>query len=224
VSSTAVALYLRVSTEEQDLAGQRRELEAEAARRGWEVVAIYEEKVSGTGKVVRAEYEQLLKDAQAPNRPWTHLLVWSLDRWSREERFSRAVATIEDLEAVGVRFHSLREPTLDSSEDGTPSMGRDLLRAILPVIAKFESRRRSERVRVAMTEIKLGHRKTRSGRPPGRPRLVTPELVSKALELRLKGEQWSSVAQHVGLKAETCRRAVLDYRKAAGAAQNPAPA
>ena len=41
------ALYLRVSSEEQDLTGQERDLRAEAARRGWAVVAVYAEKVTG---------------------------------------------------------------------------------------------------------------------------------------------------------------------------------
>jgi DNA invertase Pin-like site-specific DNA recombinase len=220
---SAVALYLRVSTEDQDLAGQRRELEAEAARQGWTVVAVYEEKVSGTGKVVRTEYERLLKDAARPDRPWTHLLVWSLDRWSREERFSRAVATIEDLEAVGVRFHSLREPNLDSSEDGTPNMGRDLLRAILPVIASFESRRRSERTRVAMREIKAGRRKTKSGKPPGRPRRVTPEKEAKIVKLRKQGLKWREVAPRVGLPAGTCAAVWSMSRKRATWTSKPSP-
>lgn len=207
-----VALYLRVSTEDQDLAGQERDLRNEADRRGWTVVAVYSEKVSGTGKVERKEYERLLADARRPKRTWEHLLVWSLDRWSREERFTRAVATIEELEAAGIRFHSLREPMLDSPDDGSPNMGRDLLRAILPVIAAFETRRRSERVRVAMREIKEGRRRTRSGRPPGRPRRVTEVLAEKAETLRQQGLAWSAVAQHVGLPAETCRRAVYERR------------
>jgi len=202
-----VVLYVRVSTEDQDLAGQERELRAECERRGWEVVEVYAEKASATGKVERREYERVLLDALRPSRAWDRLLVWSLDRWSREERFSRAVQTIEDLEAVKVRFHSLREPMLDSSEDGTPNMGRDLLRAILPVIAAFESRRKSERVRVAMREIKEGRRPTRSGRPPGRPRRVTEEVTNRVLELRHAGLPWAAIAQHVGIPAETCRRA-----------------
>src|SRR5208283_363330 len=202
-----VALYLRVSTEGQDFAGQERDLRAEAARRQWSVVAVYAEKVSATGKVARTEYEHLLTDARKAERSWDHLLVWSLDRWSREERFSRAVATIEELESVGVRFHSLREPMLDSSEDGTPNMGRDLLRAILPVIASFESRRRSERVRVAVREIQEGRRKTKSGRPPGRPRRLDDSKVQRIANLRGSGLPWKSVAQRVGLPAGTCASA-----------------
>ena len=207
-SPSRTALYLRVSTEDQDLVGQERDLRTECIRRGWEVVAVYAEKVTGTGKIERKEYERLLADARKLDRPWSHVLVWSLDRWSREERFSRAVATIEDLEALGVRFHSLREPMLDSSDDGSPNMGRDLLRAILPVIAAFESRRRSERVRLAMREISAGRRATRTGRPPGRPRRVTVEKIQTARNLRGKGLKWREIALHVGLPAETIRKAV----------------
>ncbi len=217
---TTVALYARVSTADQDLGGQLRELEQEVARRGWTVSARFVEKVSATGKVERKEYERLLKEARLSSRPWHHLLVWSLDRWSREERFSRAVRTIEELEEAGVLFHSLREPMLDSSEDGSPNMGRELLRAILPVIAAFESRRRSERVRVAMKEIKEGRRRTRSGRPPGRPRRVTEAHAIKAEALRREGLAWALVAQRVGLPKETCRRAVYERRKSRGAVGN----
>lgn len=88
-------------------------------------------------------------------------------------------------------------------------MGRDLLRAFLPVIASFESRRRSERVRVAMKEIKSGRRPTRSGRPPGRPRIVTNDLVNRAAALRAQGKSWARIAQSLGPKAETCRRATF---------------
>ena len=217
VSGTpGAALYLRVSTEDQSLEGQERELREGAARRGWAVVAAYKEKVSGTGKVERREYERLLADAHLADRPWTHLLVWSLDRWSREERFSRAMASIEDLEAAGVKFHSLREPTLDSSEDGTPNMGRDLLRAILPVIASFESRRRSERVRLAMAELRAGRRNTRSGNPVGRPRRVTPELATRVIELRKSGLKWREIAVQVRLPAGTCAAVASRSRTSAG--------
>jgi hypothetical protein len=65
-----------------------------------------------------------------------------------------------------------------------------------------------------MNQIKFGLRGTRSGKPPGRPRLVTPELAQRAAALRAEGKPWASVAQFVGLKAETCRRAGSDLRRA----------
>ncbi len=208
-----VALYVRVSTGEQDLEGQERDLRAYATSRGWEVVEVYREKLSATGKVDRPAYERLLRDASNPERPWGNVLVWSLDRWSRSTRFSEAVRSIEEIEAQGVKFHSFKEPMIDSSEDGSPNMGRDLLRAILPVIATFESRRRAERVSVAMRELKEGRRQTRSGRPWHRPIRVTPEKLEALLKLRAQGKPWATVAQAVGLPANTCKSAAWKARK-----------
>ena len=67
--AASAALYLRVSTEDQDLAGQERDLRTECALRGWEVVAVYAEKVTGTGRVERKEHERLLADAARPGDP-----------------------------------------------------------------------------------------------------------------------------------------------------------
>ncbi len=203
-----VALYLRVSTEDQDLDGQERELCAYAVR-GWIVVATYREKVSASGRVERAQFEQLRKDACfAATRGFDHVLVWSLDRWSRDPSFVRAVGSIEELEVLGVQFHSFKESQLDSTPDGVPNLGRDLLRAILPTIASFEARRRSERTRLAMQEISSGRRATRSGRPPGRPRKVQPRHVALIQELRSRAPplRWSQIARSVQLPASTCRK------------------
>lgn len=220
--SGAVAIYARVSTEDQDLAGQERDLQEEARRRGWSVVETYREKVSGTGKVERAEYERLLREAAAPGRAWSHLLVWALDRFSREATFTRATQAVLDLEKLGVAFHSIKEPTLDTPEDGKPNLGRDVLLALLPVIASFESKRRSERVRVAMREIREGRRRTRSGRPPGRPRRVTPELVGRIRELReVRKLPWSQVAQALHVPAGSCRKWYSDVVRENGGEKNP---
>ncbi len=213
-------VYARVSSEEQSLEGQIRELRSEAERRGWAVLEVYSEKVTGTGKAERAMYDRLLRDARSPDRGWGHLLVWALDRFSREATFTRATQAVLDLERLGIAFHSLKEPTLDTPSDGLPNLGRDVLLALLPVIASFESKRRSERVRVAMKEIREGRRRTRSGRPPGRPRRVTNELAVKAETLRQGGLPWSAVAQRVGLPKETCRRAVYERRKRGTSVEN----
>ena len=213
------ALYLRVSTADQDLAGQERDLRTECARRGLEVVAVYSEKVSGTGRVERKEYDRLLAEARKPDRSWTHLLVWSLDRFSREETFTKATQAVLDLEKLRVRFHSLREAQLDTPEEGRSNLGRDVLLALLPVVASFESKRRSERVRVAMREIKEGRRATRSGRPPGRPVRVTPEKANAILRWHAEGLSWRAVAQRVGLPRGTCANVASRARR--GPLQKP---
>ena len=88
------ALYVRVSTQDQDLEGQERELRAYAQVHQWNVVQIYREKASATGRKDREQYGQLLHDSVMPGRPWNHLLVWSMDRFSREERFTMAIENI----------------------------------------------------------------------------------------------------------------------------------
>lgn len=54
------ALYVRVSASDQDLEGQQRELVAEASRRGWAIAAIYGDKASAYGRIIRVEYERIL--------------------------------------------------------------------------------------------------------------------------------------------------------------------
>jgi DNA invertase Pin-like site-specific DNA recombinase len=57
-----VALYLRVSTSEQTIRNQRRELHAVAERHGWHIVATYEDAgVSGAkGRDERPGFDQLM--------------------------------------------------------------------------------------------------------------------------------------------------------------------
>lgn len=214
--SETAALYLRVSTEDQDLAGQERDLQTYADSQGWVVGATYREKVSGTGRVEREEYDRLLRDAGRPDRGWETLLVWSLDRFSREERFDRAVGSVLDMEKGGVRFASFKEPYLSTPDpqDATAGFARNLLLSVTASVAAFESRRKSERVRVAMRAIREGRRPTRSGKPPGRPRRVTPEKAARIMELRGLKLKWREVAGRVGLPAGTCASVWSKARRA----------
>ena len=65
-----VALYLRVSTDEQTLENQRRELEAVAAREDWNVVATYEDNgVSGAkGRDRRPGFDALCRAVTRKDR------------------------------------------------------------------------------------------------------------------------------------------------------------
>lgn len=213
--SRQAALYLRVSTEDQDIAGQERDLRTYAGSQEWPVAAVYREKVSGTVRAEREEFERLLRDAGRPDRCWNTLLVWSLDRFSREERFDRAVGSVLDMEKGGVRFASFKEPYLSTPdpEDANAGFARNLLLGVVTSVAAFESRRKSERVRVAMREIREGRRPTRSGKPPGRPRRVTPEKAARIMELRALKLKWREVAGRVGLPAGTCASVWSKARK-----------
>ena len=207
----SAALYIRVSTQDQNLDGQERELRAYASAHSWDIVSVYKEKASATGKTAREQYENLMANSIHPGRQWSHLLVWSMDRFSREERFTRAIENIWQLESTGVHFHSMKEPAIDTPDNGQEDIGRTILRAILPIIASFESKRRSERVRLALSEIKAGRRASRA--PIGRPRKVTLVKVQTASMLREQGMAWKEIARRVGLPSETCRKSVREYKK-----------
>src|SRR6516164_8174500 len=70
-------------TDGQTTENQRRELEAVAARSGWEVVGIYEDAgISGAkGRDKRPGFDRLLKDATA--RKIDMVAAWSVDRLGR---------------------------------------------------------------------------------------------------------------------------------------------
>ncbi len=78
-----VGIYLRVSTDSQTTDNQRRELEAVAARSGWQVVGFYEDAgISGEkGRDKRPGLDQLLKDATG--RKVNMIAAWSVDRLGR---------------------------------------------------------------------------------------------------------------------------------------------
>jgi DNA invertase Pin-like site-specific DNA recombinase len=69
-----VGIYIRISTDGQTTANQRRELEA-AARSGWEIVGFYEDAgISGTkGRDKRPGFDRLLKDAPRGRSTWLPL-------------------------------------------------------------------------------------------------------------------------------------------------------
>jgi putative DNA-invertase from lambdoid prophage Rac len=76
-----VALYARVSTQDQHtLAMQRDAMHEFATRRGWTVIATVEEIASGA-KDRRPQRQALLKAAR--QRQLDVILVWKLDRWGR---------------------------------------------------------------------------------------------------------------------------------------------
>ncbi|OJT24299.1 hypothetical protein BO221_14075 [Archangium sp. Cb G35] len=109
-----VALYLRVSTEEQTLEQQERELRAEAARRKWDVAGVYAEKASGAN-AKRAELARLRHDA-ALNR-FSAVLVWDVARLGRD--FLDAGFVARELFKRGVGVVSLTQPDLDlATPDG----------------------------------------------------------------------------------------------------------
>jgi DNA invertase Pin-like site-specific DNA recombinase len=148
-----VATYLRVSTDDQTVENQRRELAAYIEARGWSVAREYaDEGVSGS-KERRPALDALLHDAK--RRRFDMVVVWSLDRLGRNLR--HLVTLLDELQGLSVALVSLRDGL-----DLSTAAGR-LQMQILAALAEFERSRLRERTisglrRAKAQGIQLGRR------------------------------------------------------------------
>src|SRR5262249_7694090 len=115
MATRRVGIYLRVSTDGQTTENQGRELEAVAARSGWEVVGFYEDAgISGSnGREKRPGLDRLLKDATA--RRINMIAAWSVDRLGRS--LQHLVGFLNELQALNCHLY-LHQQAIDTT---TPS-------------------------------------------------------------------------------------------------------
>jgi len=184
-----VALYLRVSTSEQTVENQRRELEAVAERHGWNVVATFaDEGISGSkGRDKRPGFDKLLRGID--RHDFDMVAAWSVDRLGRS--LQDLVVLLGELQAKGVDLY-LHQQGLDTS---TPA-GRALF-GMMGVFAEFERAMIVERVRSGMA--RASQKGTRSGKAIGRPRVSSAkEKAVRAALAAGKGMTAISRELHVG--------------------------
>src|SRR5215831_14406300 len=155
-----VGIYLRVSTDGQTTANQRRELEAVAARSGWEVVGFYEDAgLSGSnGREKRPGLDRLLNDATS--RKVDMIAAWSVDRLGRS--LQHLVGFLTELQALGCDLY-LHQQSIDTT---TPS-GRAMFQ-MCGVFAEFERAMIRERVNAGIARakdrgVKLGRGNRKDG-------------------------------------------------------------
>lgn len=134
-----IALYMRISKKDsrQTVENQFVAMEQACAAKGWNIVLRDHDKDSGS-KRDRKGLERIL--AAAENRQFDILMVWALDRFTREGAF-RALELIQHLDNLGIAFCSLREPHFDTS-----GPFKDALIAISATLAKMERERMIERI------------------------------------------------------------------------------
>ncbi len=189
--SKRVALYLRVSTAEQTVENQRRELEAVAERHGWNVVAVFTDAgISGTkGRDKRPGYDRLCLGIA--RREFDQVAAWSVDRLGRS--LQNLVAFLGELHAKGVDLY-LHQQGLDTS---TPA-GRAMFQ-MLGVFSEFERAMIVERVKAGLARAR-GQGK-RLGRHP-----VCAEVVERIRERLRTGSGILRVAKELGVGTGTVHR------------------
>ena len=178
--------YARVSTADQDAAGQRDRL-AEAG-----AIRIFTDIVSGAG-AGRPELARLIGQA----RPGDRLCVTRLDRLGRS--LKELLETVEDLKSRGIHLASLEERIDTSSAAG------ELVFHVFGAIAHFERRLISERTREGLAAAR--RRGSRPGRPP-----VDPEKAAALRKLVDAGMTPGRAAKQLGIGRSTAYRLVREGR------------
>ncbi|MFZ4779370.1 MAG: recombinase family protein, partial [Terrimicrobiaceae bacterium] len=150
-----IALYFRVSTDDQTTEPQRIELREYCARRGWENVTEYADKISGA-KFTRLGLNRLMADARAHRID--AVVCVKMDRLGRS--LSHMAQLLAELE-----FHNVAlicpGQGIDTSEDNPAGK---LQRGILMCVAEFEKDLIRERTMAGLAAARA--RGSRLGRPP----------------------------------------------------------
>jgi DNA invertase Pin-like site-specific DNA recombinase len=183
-----VALYLRVSTGEQTLENQRRELREAAERHGWRVVTEYNDAgISGAkGRDKRPGLDALCK--AITRREIDLVATWSVDRLGRS--LQHLVAFLGELHASGCDLY-LHRQGLDTS---TPA-GRALF-GMMGVFAEFERAMIAERTKAGMARAKA------AGKRIGRPKLDL-DLRRKIVQRLTDGDSAYATSKALGIARKT---------------------
>ena len=188
-----IAIYARVSTKKQDSENQLQQLREFAAKQDWRIAFEFVDVVSGSGKKVRQQFDNMM--IAASQRKFDVLLFWSLDRLSREG-IVRTLSYLEQLKSWNVGWRAYTQPFLDTGNEMTNS----IVLSVLAAVAKQERVTISERTRAGL------QRARRAGVTLGRP---TAHLdMAKVQKRRAKGEFLRSIAADLGVSpALLCKRA-----------------
>jgi DNA invertase Pin-like site-specific DNA recombinase len=189
------ALYLRVSTSDQDPEHQELALRWRATMYGLTVTKVYADAASGAkGVQHRPMLQAVLRDAAS--KQFDLLLIWSLDRLSREGT-EASLGYLRQLREAGVRVVSANESWLD-----TDLPIYEVAVSIIAWTARREREMNSERTKAAYHTAKA------QGKRWGRKPTVTESDIA-AIKSNLRRQQPASLkamAQQLGLSVSTVHR------------------
>lgn len=155
-----IFIYARVSKDEassdgklQDPENQLQPLRKFAEAMSWTISEEFVDRASG-GSANRPEFQRML--ARVRQRHADLILIWALDRFSREGMVS-TLSYIRQLKEYKTGLKSMQESWLDTTQEGVA----ELLLAIFSWVASEEKRKISERTKAGLQRkkeagIKLG--------------------------------------------------------------------
>jgi DNA invertase Pin-like site-specific DNA recombinase len=183
-----VALYARVSTDDQTCEMQIDELRRYCSARSWTVAKEYVDTGFSGAKKSRPAFDTLLADAR--KRRFDVILCWKLDRFGRS--VAHLVNVIEELTALGVRFLAVTQ-NLDTDKANPMSQ---LLFHLLAAFAEFERTLIQERIAAGIAR----------SRANGHKRFVAPDKAERVRALRAEGKSIRTIAAELHLSHGTAQR------------------
>ena len=114
-----VALYLRVSTDQQTTDNQERELRHVAERAGWEIVEVYKDRgISGAkDRTQRPAFDRMVTDGT--RRRFDVIASWSIDRLGRS--LQGLVAFLSEVHELGIDLY-LHQQGVDTTTPAGKAM------------------------------------------------------------------------------------------------------
>ena len=152
MATKRAAIYLRVSTNDQETDRQESELREYVEARHWDFV-LYRDRGQSGAKTDRPALKSMMADLR--RRKFDVLVVWALDRLARSLKQLLNIA--EECRLLGVDLVSLKQ-----NVDTTLPAGR-LTFQVLGAVAEFERELLRERVKSGMAQAR------RAGKHVGRP-------------------------------------------------------
>ena len=112
------AIYVRVSTDKQEVENQLIDLRRYCEASGWEIFHEYADIMSGA-ETRRPAFAELFRAAH--QRRFDALLFWDLSRFSRSGTLY-TLQKFKELDNLGIKWHSYQEPMISSLGDWGPTI------------------------------------------------------------------------------------------------------
>ena len=139
------ALYLRVSTDMQELENQRIALREFAKKKGYDIYKEYTDIMTGSYKS-RPGFNNLFNNVH--KGLFDVVIFWDLSRFSRSGALY-TIQKLEQLQRLGVGYISYQEPYINSIGEF-----KDVIISLLATVAKMERQKISERTKAGLRRIR----------------------------------------------------------------------
>lgn len=143
-----VAIYVRVSTDKQEVLNQLLQLRSYCQKNDYEVYDEYVDVISGK-EMSRPAYDRMFADAH--KRLFDLVLFWDISRFSRAGTLY-TLQKLKELENLKIDWESLQEPYFKSV-----GQFKDVVLSIISTVAKIEREKISERTKAGLEASKKKH-------------------------------------------------------------------